>query len=492
MSGTNVPPITWVNGAPIVPTEQEIQAGRQADFVAAYGGGINLAPTTAQGQIITSDTAIIGDTDSQIVFVASMVDPDQAEGVWQDAIGAIYFLQRKAAQGSVKTVTCIGANGVIITAGALIRDPSGFLWAATISTEIVGGPTDVTFQCQTPGPIAWPANTPCTIYTQIDGWDQAVSTNAAALGNFVENRASFENRRRNSVAINSHGTTEAIFGSVSELDGVLSAYVIDNPTGSTVDEGTTGYPAVAHSVLVSVYGGTAAQIAQAIWTAKDAGCAYNGNTTVTVYDTSYPLGSQPSYPVTWLVPTPKPLYFAVVIQSSPSLPADIVALVQEAVLETFTGTDDAGSIPAGIASVVSSSRYAPQINLISAAVNIVSIGVSFQTETTEGVGTGDGATVTFGHTTAHNPVIPGTVVISAGLINANDDGNGNLVGTGVATGSVINYATGVLSITYSVAPPNLTTIGMAYAYAASVTSVLTMGIDQMPTLTLEQVSVALV
>src|SRR5208282_5526253 len=148
------------------------------------------------------------------------------------------------------------------------------------------------------------------------GWDQATSASAAAEGNYVELRAAFENRRRQSVAINSHGSTQTILGNVLAIPNVLSAYVIDNPTGAAVNVGATNYSVAAHSVLVSAYGGLASAIAQAIWTAKDGGCGYNGNTTYTVADTSYPVGSQPQYPVTWLVPTPQPVYFVVTLQNS--------------------------------------------------------------------------------------------------------------------------------------------------------------------------------
>ncbi len=210
---TNVPPITWNNGMPVVPSEQAVLAGRAADFTAAFGSGLNTAPTTPQGQVIASDTAIIGDANGQIAFVASMVDPDQAEGAWQDAIGALYFLERIAAAGSVKTVTCIGAAFTLIPVGALIQDPSGYLWGATGPINLGStGSVVGTFQCTTAGPIAWPANTPCTIFTQVGGWDQATSASAAAEGNNVESRAAFENRRRQSVAINSHGSTQTVLG----------------------------------------------------------------------------------------------------------------------------------------------------------------------------------------------------------------------------------------------------------------------------------------
>jgi hypothetical protein len=489
---TNVPPITWVNGMPVVPTEQAILAGRQADFTAAYGTGLNLAPTTPQGQVIASDTAIIGDANSQIAFVASQVDPDQSEGSWQDAIGAIYFLQRIAGAGSVKTVTCIGAVGTPIPAGALIQDPSGFLWAATGVITIGSGPTSGTFQCQTTGPIAWPGNTPITILTQVNGWDQAVSTSAAALGRNVEGRAAFENRRRNSVAINSHGTTDTIKANVLAVANVLSAFAIDNGSGGAITVGSTSFTVAAHSILVSVFGGAAADIAQAIWTGKDGGCGYNGNTSAVVFDTSYPVGSQPSYTITWQTAAPTPVYFAVTLQNNTSLPANIKALVQAAVLATFNGTDAAGSVPAGIGLTISGSRYSTQINLISSAVNIENIQVALQTAvTSESIGTANGTTATFTHTAAHLSVVPGTVTITAGSVVATDDGNGNLTGTGIATGT-INYATGAVSITYSVDPPNTTPITMAYSWANPTSGLVTMGVDQMPTLVAPSVVVSLV
>ena len=51
---TNVPAITWVNGSPVLPTEQAILAGVQTDIDVAFGGGVNPALQTPQGQIAQS------------------------------------------------------------------------------------------------------------------------------------------------------------------------------------------------------------------------------------------------------------------------------------------------------------------------------------------------------------------------------------------------------------------------------------------------------
>jgi hypothetical protein len=475
---------------PVVPTEQEVLAGRVADFVQAFGGGLNTSPTTAQGQLAASDTAIIGDKNANIALVASMVDPDQAEGAWQDAIGAIYFLERIAAAGSVKTVTCIGGVDVEIPAGSIIKDPSGYSWAATgLITIGSNGQAVGTFQCQTTGPISWPANTPCTIVSSVNGWDQAVSSSDAVLGNVVESRAQFENRRRNSVAINSHGSTASILGNVLAVANVLSAYVVDNPSGTAITVGPTNYSVAPHSVVVSVYGGLASAVAEAIWAAKDAGCGYNGNTSYTVYDTSYPVGQQPSYPVTWLTPTPVPVYFVVTLGANSQLPAAITSDVQTAVVDTFTGED--GSVPAGVYSTISASRYYAGINAIDTSVDIVSVfvGTSTTAVTNESIATANGTTATFTHTVAHLYPIPGTVSVTAGSVTGTDDGNGNIIGAGIAAGSTINYVTGALSVTFTADPANGTAVTTSYTYTNPNTTVQAMGIDQVPTLSSKNVFV---
>lgn len=477
---TNVPGITWNNGVPTVPTEQEILAGRAADFQAAFGAGLNTAPTTPQGQVIASDTAIIGDANANIALVATMVDPNFAEGPWQDAIGSIYFLQRIAAAGSVVTCVVIGAVNTTIPAGALMQDPSGYLWAATGAIAIgSSGSASGTFQCQTQGPIALGSGIVCTPYSSVAGWDRVTTAAAAAEGRLVESRAQFENRRRQSVAINSHGTTQTIQANLLAVSGVLSAVVIDNPTGAVVDVGPTSYPLAAHSLVASVYGGTSANIASAIFTGKDGGCAYNGNTSSTVSYT-LPSGTVISYTITWLTPTPVAAAFLITLTNNSSLPAAIDTEVQTAVLGTFSGTD--GSVPAGIYSTIYASRYYTGLNAIDPSVEIVSVLVGTATTvTSESVGTGNGTTTAFSHTAADTPVIPGSVTITAGSVVATDNGSGLLTGTGVS-GGTINYTTGAVSITYATAPANAQAITMAYTAIGSSSTTLAMGIDQIPTL----------
>jgi hypothetical protein len=63
----------------------------------------------------------------------------------------------------------------------------------------------------------------------------------------------------------------------------------------------------------------------------------------------------------------------------------------------------------------------------------------------------DGIEVTFTATLTPLPMRPGSVIVTAGTITGVDDGNGNVTGTGIATGTIV-YATGAFSVTFDAAP----------------------------------------
>jgi len=367
---TNVPSITWTNGAPVLPAEADILAGVQADINAAFGGGVNPGLTTPQGQLAQTETAIIGDKNNQIAYIANQVNPAFASGIWQDAIGYIYFMTRIQASGTVVNATCVGAVGTVIPLGSIAQDTSGYLYASTAAATIPSsGSVTVEFQNQTTGPIACPIGSLNNIYTAVAGWNTVSNPAAGALGNAVESRAAFEFRRQSSVAVNAVNSIQSIQAAVLAVPNVLQAVVVDNSTNSTVNYGSTSYPLAAHSICVSVAGGTSSAIATAIWNKKPPGCGYNGNTTVTVYDNTY--ASPIPYTVTYLTPTSTPAYFTVNIKNSPLLPSNITQLVQNAVLASFNGQD--GGTAVTINSTTYSGRYYANINAISPNVNVIEV-----------------------------------------------------------------------------------------------------------------------
>ncbi|MBM6414832.1 hypothetical protein, partial [Lacticaseibacillus paracasei] len=111
-------------------------------------------------------------------------------------------------------------------------------------------------------------------------------------------------------------------------------------------------------------------IGEAIFSKKNDGSNMNGNTTVTITDTSYD-APQPSYTYTFNRPDNKAFAFAVQIQDSPNLPANIVALVQAAVVASFNGTD--GSKRARMGTTVLAGKFYAPISAIAPTVNVISV-----------------------------------------------------------------------------------------------------------------------
>ena len=380
---TNVPAITWVNGSPVLPSEQTILTGVQTDINSAFGGGVNSGLTTPQGQIAQSETAIIGDKNSQIAYIANQVNPSMSSGIWQDAIGEIYFLTRIPAAGTLVNATCMGAVGTIIPIGAVAQDTSGYLYSSTASVTIPStGSVVIPFQNQTTGNIACNIGALSIIVTAISGWDTITNPAVGSPGNDVESRQAFEARRSASVAANSVNSIQSIKGVLSALPDIIDCFVVDNPLGTTTSFGATNYPIPAHSVCVSVAGGSSSEIATAIWNNKPPGCGYVTSAgsyatlgTYTVSDGNY-IPPVP-YVVTWLNAGNANTYFVVQIQNNTLVPANIIQLTKAAVVQSFNGLDGNGP-KVGIGNTTYSGRYYGNINAINPNVNVIEVYLAVQ------------------------------------------------------------------------------------------------------------------
>jgi hypothetical protein len=246
---TNVPQPTFGPTGFIIPAQSAVLAGVQADQNVAFGGNLNPSLTTPQGQLATSETAIIGDVNNQFLALSNGVDPAFASGRMQDAIGRIYFLTRIPASSTVVTATCSGLNGTVIPIGAQAVDQAGNIYLSTQSGTITGGVVSLTFAAANTGPIACPIGFLNAIYRAIPGWDSINNPGAGVVGAAVETRANFEYRRQQSVAMNSQGALQSVLGAVFSVPGVLDAYVTENVLGVT--SGATFTGSISGTVLTA-------------------------------------------------------------------------------------------------------------------------------------------------------------------------------------------------------------------------------------------------
>ena len=365
---TNVPQPQFTANGFIAPAQSAILTGVTEDYNAAFGGNLNPALNTPQGQLATSTASIVGNTNDLFVYYTNQTDPAYASGRMQDALGRIYFIERLPAQPTVIQVNCLGLVNVVIPIGALVIDGSQNVYTCTGSATIgPGGSVPASFSCNTSGPITVPSSV--TVYQAIPGWD-SVSVISGVEGQNVESRTAFELRRQQSVAQNAVGSIPAVLGSILSVPGVLDAYVTDNTSNGTVT--VNGTVLAAHSLYAAVYGGASSAVATAIWQKKMPGCAMNGNTTVTVTDTnsgySAPL---PTYQIQFEIPPPLPIIFSVSLAANSQVPANAASLVQQAILSAFAGGD--GGPRARIGSIIYASRFYAPIAALGSWVQIKTI-----------------------------------------------------------------------------------------------------------------------
>ncbi len=467
---TNVPQPTFGPNGFVAPAEADILAGVTADINSAFGGDLNPGLTTPQGQIASTETAIIGDKNASFLYYINGVDPAYNSGRMQDAIGRIYFITRIPGAPTVQPCVCVGLTGVVLPVGSLAQDTTtGLLWLSTEAVTIpLSGSITVPFACQNDGPIAGPAA--LVIFQAVFGWDSVTPSGDAALGQLVENRAQFETRRQLSTAQNSLGSLPSVLGAVLSVSGVLDAYVIDNPTGSPVSIG--GITLGANALYVAAVGGAAVDVAFAIWTRKAPGCPYyaSGNTTVTVSDPSpsyaYP---PPSYAVTFEIPTNSAFYVLVTMTNSAAIPATALAQIQTAIVNAFAGAD--GGPRAKIGSLVYASRYyAPVLALGSWAQQIVSILVG-NTISATFTGAVSGIALTVSGVTG-TIAVGNLLVDMAGLIAS---------GTTIVSGSGTSW---VVSISQTVTSESMSTVTMV--------NDVQMNINQAPVTAAAQINLALI
>lgn len=374
MAGTtSVPKISFTSTGLVLPTEQELLEGVQADMNSAFGGNLNSALSTPQGQLASSQAAALSDKNAEFAKFVGQVDPATADGFMQDAIARIYFLTRRPAAPTVVQVTCSGLTNVVIPVGALVRDGSGNIYSCT-QGGLIGPSGEITlpFAAVVAGPTPCPVNAISGApYRAIVGWDRAYNTTAGVMGALVETRAEFEYRRKQSVAINGKGTLPSIYANVFNVEGVSDVYAAENTENVPVTLGSTNYTLLEHSIYIAVVGGIAADVARAIWQRKDAGASYNGNTSVSVTDESGYNYPYPQYTVKFQTPTPRPILFNVQIANNGVLLDDIAARVKAAIISAFTGSD--GGQRARIGSTIFASRFYAPVSAVSPMVSILSL-----------------------------------------------------------------------------------------------------------------------
>lgn len=364
-----IPKIKYEDQGIVAPTIQELHEGLWRMMEKAFGENLNKQWSTPQGQMVASISAELNEMHNNIIELMNLVDPRFSYGVMQEAVGEIYFLSRQQATHSVVQLTFRGLTGVVIPKGFLVADLNGNEWVTTESKFIAGnGSITINAEAVKAGAIKAEVGEIITIVNNTENIDSVTNNTPAIAGKDQESRASFEERRNESVAKNSKGMNASVLGEVSDLKGVIDCYVVDNPADETITVGKTKYPLIRNSLAVSVVGGNDNDIARAILIKGGTACSFVGNTEVIYEDwenfESYP----PKYTVKFIRPAHKPVFFTVEVEAIENIGYDQERYIKENILKAF----NEGKLRARIGGRIVANRY---LCCISGVENNVVIGI---------------------------------------------------------------------------------------------------------------------
>lgn len=336
MTISSIPRPQLTDTGAALPTEAELLAGAITDLNDAFGGQLANNPASPQSYLAGQIAANVADKNNELLYVLNQSDPTKASGRWQDGFNKFYNLQRKQAQGTVTTCQIMGVEGAYIAAGTIAIDELGSRHEALQSATIdVTGTINLPFVNLEKGAIPCPANTLNKFETAQPGIDRINNEAPGMLGTYEETRAEFESRRKESVAHNGTGTVQALRAKILQLDGVLDAYVKDNPSATYDSVGVTSYLLFPNSLFVCVVGGTSDSIASTIMNYRSPGHPMMGNTIAQVADNTSNYATPPVYNIKFHRPTPVNIRFLVTIPSSALVSSNADDIVTNKILSVF-------------------------------------------------------------------------------------------------------------------------------------------------------------
>lgn len=262
-------------------TQAELQAQFTADFQAIYGADINLDSDTPDGQLMNIFIQSVLDVLDLLTQIYNSFDPDLAVGVVLDQRVAINGIQRQAGTFS-ETPVSITVTEALNLVGLdtdevnpyTVEDNAGTRWQLLTGATFSGaGTQSLTFRAAVSGAVLATQNTitnPVTVVLGVSAINNPLAQTVVGINE--ETDAALRVRRQQSVSLSSQGYLAGLLAALLNINGVTSAFVYENTSGTTDGDGVPG-----HSIWVIVSGGTPAEIAQAIYVKRNAGCGMFGS-----------------------------------------------------------------------------------------------------------------------------------------------------------------------------------------------------------------------
>ncbi|HKS94986.1 MAG TPA: baseplate J/gp47 family protein [Terriglobia bacterium] len=271
------------------PRLDEILSDLTSELQGIYGQDVDTSDSSPDMIWLNANAERIDAINQLAESVYNARSPAGSIGAGLSRLVKLNGIQRKTDAFSEAPITLSGTPGTVIQAGSIISheddptitgttDPNG--GSLTIGG---GGTVTGTWVASSPGPVLASANKLTVIGTVIGGWNSVTNTADASPGSLAETDPQLRTRRSASVAIPAQSILDGMFASISAVDNVVHARVWENPEDVplAMPGGGTLPP---HSMNVIADGGTAADIAAAIWLKKTGGVTLVGAQTQDIVD----------------------------------------------------------------------------------------------------------------------------------------------------------------------------------------------------------------
>lgn len=333
MELTTLAPIIDESGIS-APTYDQILAWLKSQYRSIYGDDVYLDNDSLDGQWLGVLALQFSHVNNACIKTYNSFSPKTAGTDALTRNVKINGIQRGLSTYSTADVTIEGTPGTVITSG-IVGDNNNNRWLLPASVTIPSsGLITVTARAEKAGAIFASAGSINKILKPTRGWQSVSNANTSSIGQDAESNSRLRQRQALSVLINAISQTEAMRGAILSLDNVVRCKTFENKTDA-VDE--NGLP--AKSVCVVVSGGDAQEIAQIMRVKKSMGCAWHGNTNVTLLNTY-----SESEVVSIYRPDIKNISFHIQISTNESYSADTADVIAQNLADYVNELDIGGNI----------------------------------------------------------------------------------------------------------------------------------------------------
>lgn len=334
-----------------VDSKAQIIADLIAGYQAIYGPDINVDSNSPDGQRINIEAQAISDFLELLLDTYNNFAIGTSYGARLDQLVALNGIQRHqgtytAAQVLVTVSRALTLPGLDQTTQTpfTVADNAGNQFQLVTSHVFGGsGSSTLTFRAVTVGQVQTTANTITNVVTSTLGVSSVNNPSVAtdSIGVNEETDAQLKIRHAQGLDLGATGPSDSMEAALRNIADVVDALVVENNTGGTVNT------IPAHSVWPIVRGGTAVEIAQAIYDKKGPGCGMKGSTTQVV---TRPNGQ--SFTAQWDAAISQDLYiaFSIIWRGAAALAnADIVTALVAALVYKLGQNPSIGDIQAAMA-----------------------------------------------------------------------------------------------------------------------------------------------